>query len=298
MEMHQVRYFVALARTLNFTRAAEECNVTQPSLTRAIKLLEHELGGELVRRERGLTHLTELGRRVLPLLTQCHESAVTARETAAAMKRRKVASLRLALPDGVPIGPFAGHLGELVRVFEGLALDIRRGGPAETAAALRDGEADLAVAEPESMTWERFESWPLFRDGVAAAVAPWHRLAEDASATPASLRGERLALSRRASAPGLDGALDALGLEPVARITVCADADARALAAAGAAVAVGPRSALNDPGLTTRPVDGLDLWRDLRLYAVAGRFREPPAAMLAMLLRAADWSAYAAEATA
>ncbi len=42
MEMHQVRYFLAVAQLLNFTRAAEECNVTQPSLTRAIKQLEAE----------------------------------------------------------------------------------------------------------------------------------------------------------------------------------------------------------------------------------------------------------------
>src|SRR6266849_2465388 len=40
MEMHQVRYFLAVARVFNFTRAADECNVTQPSLTRAIKQLE------------------------------------------------------------------------------------------------------------------------------------------------------------------------------------------------------------------------------------------------------------------
>ena len=54
MEMHQIRYFLGVSRTLNFTRAAEECNVSQPSLTRAIKLLEEELGGELFRRERNL----------------------------------------------------------------------------------------------------------------------------------------------------------------------------------------------------------------------------------------------------
>lgn len=40
MEMHQVRYFLAVAEQLNFTKAAESCNVSQPSLTRAIKLLE------------------------------------------------------------------------------------------------------------------------------------------------------------------------------------------------------------------------------------------------------------------
>ena len=58
MEMQQVRYFVTLAQVLNFTRAAEQCNVTQPALTRAILLLEHELGGPLFHRERGYTHLS------------------------------------------------------------------------------------------------------------------------------------------------------------------------------------------------------------------------------------------------
>ena len=44
MEMHQVRYFLAVTDALNFTRAAELCNVSQPALTRAIQQLEEELG--------------------------------------------------------------------------------------------------------------------------------------------------------------------------------------------------------------------------------------------------------------
>ena len=59
--MHQIRYFLAVSETLNLTRAAERCNVAQPSLTRAIKALETELGGEVLRRERALSHLTDLG---------------------------------------------------------------------------------------------------------------------------------------------------------------------------------------------------------------------------------------------
>ena len=51
MEMHQIRYFLAVCQELNFTRAAETCHVAQPSLTRAIKLLEEELGGLLLVRE-------------------------------------------------------------------------------------------------------------------------------------------------------------------------------------------------------------------------------------------------------
>jgi hypothetical protein len=74
MEMHQIRYFLAAARTLNFTHAAEECHVAQPSLSQAIKKLEEELGGLLFRRERSLTHLTDLGR----MVSHCLPSATTA----------------------------------------------------------------------------------------------------------------------------------------------------------------------------------------------------------------------------
>ena len=60
MELQQIRYFLALARLLNFTRAAEQCNVTQPALTRAIQKLELELGGILIHREHQLTQLSDL----------------------------------------------------------------------------------------------------------------------------------------------------------------------------------------------------------------------------------------------
>src|SRR5262245_12530141 len=97
MEMHQVRYFLAVARTLNFTRASEECHVSQPSLTRAIKHLEGELGADLFRRERPAAQLTELGERMLPLLQQCYDSALGARALASSIKAGDVSALRLAL---------------------------------------------------------------------------------------------------------------------------------------------------------------------------------------------------------
>src|SRR3954468_23777946 len=82
MEMHQVRYFLAVADELNFTRAAERCHVAQPSLTRAIKLLEEELGGPLFHRERANTHLSELGQMVKPYLEQVYGQAQEAKRQA------------------------------------------------------------------------------------------------------------------------------------------------------------------------------------------------------------------------
>src|SRR5947207_10675287 len=127
MEMHQVRYFLAVARVLNFTRAADECNVTQPSLTRAIKQLEAELGGDLFRRERPAAQLTELGLRMHPLLKQCYEAAIGARSLAASFKSGEVGALRIALTHAVDMTLLVPHLEQLKRYFNRLEFRLLRG---------------------------------------------------------------------------------------------------------------------------------------------------------------------------
>ena len=103
MEMQQVRYFVSLAQTLNFTRAAEQCNVSQPALTRAIQQLEHELGGPLFHRERNNTHLSELGRMMLPYLETVYASTLAAKD--AAKSAKKIENVTLTLGAMCTIGP-------------------------------------------------------------------------------------------------------------------------------------------------------------------------------------------------
>ncbi len=83
MEMHQIRYFLALSEELNFTRAARRCGVTQPSLTNAMRALERELGAPLFHR-RPRIELTELGGAIRPYLQEIARHAHNARETARA----------------------------------------------------------------------------------------------------------------------------------------------------------------------------------------------------------------------
>src|SRR5262245_30774573 len=128
MELHQIRYFLSVAKTLNFTQAADECHVAQPSLSRAIKLLEEELGGELFRRERSLSHLTDLGRLMLPLLTQSYESAAAAKSLAASYQKGTIAPLRLALSHTINLAVLVRPLTELVKAFPGLELQFFKGG--------------------------------------------------------------------------------------------------------------------------------------------------------------------------
>jgi hypothetical protein len=82
MEIHQVRYFLALCEEQNFTRAAKRCGVAQPSLSRAIKQLEAELGGSLFDRDRLSTRLTDLGILVRPEFTWINRSTAEAKRKA------------------------------------------------------------------------------------------------------------------------------------------------------------------------------------------------------------------------
>src|SRR5262245_64701871 len=97
MEIQEIRYFLALCETLNFTRASERCNVSQPALTRAIQHLEGKLGGPLVHRERGNTHLTELGRIMQPYFEQVAGQMEAARRRAQSMAKLKGATLTVGL---------------------------------------------------------------------------------------------------------------------------------------------------------------------------------------------------------
>ena len=106
--MHQVRYFLAVADTLNFTRAAEQCHVSQPALTRAIQQLEEELGGLLRRRERRLTHLTDFGRLIEPHLRQLFADAEAAKTTAKRFLNMQAAELRLGVMCTIGPARFMG----------------------------------------------------------------------------------------------------------------------------------------------------------------------------------------------
>lgn len=293
MEMHQVRYFLAVARTLNFTRAAEDCNVSQPSLTRAVKLLEYELGGDLLRRERSHTHLTELGERMLPLLAQCFESAASAKAIAAAMKSRRIAALRLGLPHSVDVLPLMPHIVELLEQFEGLAFRLVRGSAGEIAEALREGAADLAVCGPQEMSWERFESWPLFAEPLHLAFLDGHRFANRESVQIHELKPETLIVRRFCEThSSVETMLAGQGVDLGFAVEAGSERDALAFLAAGAGVLLAPVSLTLPAGVRAARIEGLDLTRELRVYAVSGRHRGPAAAMLVTQLRAADWSAF------
>ncbi len=82
---------------------------------------------------------------MLPLLRQCYESAVSARELAMSMKKGEVASLRLALSHTFDINLLMPHLNEVRRRFERLDCRLLRGTAAEVVELLKSGDAELGI---------------------------------------------------------------------------------------------------------------------------------------------------------
>ncbi|MBS0245169.1 MAG: LysR family transcriptional regulator [Proteobacteria bacterium] len=291
MEMQQVRYFLAVAKALNFTQAAADCNVPQPSLSRAIKALEDELGGALFVRERALTHLTDLGRMMLPLLTQCHDSAVAAKSLAASYKKGATAPLRIALSHTINLALLVPALTELAKAFPGLELQFFRGDGPSIADRLRGGGSELAVAGPLGESWERLDAWPLFDEGYELVVNKAHPLAMRNRVSLAEIADARL-ISRPycEQADELDALLRTAGIEQKAGDHILSDQDMLSLLEANVGIALMPESARGNVALRGVAVDGVRLRRSVSLYAVAGRGRSAAATGLMKLLRAADWT--------
>ena len=295
MEMHQVRYFLAVARTLNFTRAAEECHVAQPSLTRAIRQLEGELGGDLFRRERPQAQLTELGQRMLPLLKQCYESALSARSLASAIKKGEVGSLRLAISHTIDPALVTPHVVELSKLFTGLELKLLRGNGTEVLEYLKKGDVELGIAAQLGEEWERLDSWALFTEDFQLFVNATHDFAQQPSVAVDSLKKERLMV--RTYCETTAELLETLRMREfdVTRFhEVSADGDLVALLQAGLGMALVPRSTQGHASVARVALDGIEFKRTIHVYGVAGRQRTAVASAMLKMLRAYDWTNYAA----
>lgn len=291
MEMHQVRYFLAVADELNFTRAAEKCGVTQPSLTRGIQRLESELGGELFRRERSLTHLTQLGKLMLPSLKAVYESAVSAKALADSFRTGDRVPIGLALGHTISISMVSLLLAELARVLPGSEIQLVRGEPEEVAEQLKSGDLEIALAGNLGEDWDRLTTWPLFVEKFVVVVPQHHDLASHTSIALDKL-SDTVLLPRpcERETSEINAQLQAFGLQQNANYRICSDGDLLALVNAGHGCAFFPESSVPSDAPGRLPIEDCTIVRTVKLFAVAGRQRSPGADIILKILRAVDWS--------
>ena len=285
MELTQVRYFLALCRTLNFSRAAEESHVTQPAFSRAIQRLEEELGGALIFRERTLTRLTELGREMRPHFETMVEAAEAAHTLAAARQKNVPRSLRIGLGPGIPATPITGAVAEILRVLPGTEIHFTEA-PSGTLVdnMLADG-LDCALLPDEAPLPERLNRWPIFTDSATLICPESHPLARHNQCTLADLEGQTLLLGDGCGSFG--ERLAQMAATPVRTQRMRASAaQMQELVRAGLGLALLSSRASIAPPLAARAFVDPMLERQILLTAVAGRLMNQAAAGFVRLCRA------------
>src|ERR1700730_598868 len=150
MEMHQLRYFVAVARSGNFSRAADECRVAQPSLSQQILKLEDEVGERLFERTRRRAILTPAGTLFLPHALNILEAAERGRQEIREMGGQVRGKIVLgALPT---IAPY--FLPEIIRLFRekylGAELILHEEATQQLLRGIDENELDLALISDAS----------------------------------------------------------------------------------------------------------------------------------------------------
>jgi DNA-binding transcriptional LysR family regulator len=268
LELHQVRYFLALCRTLNFTRAAESCKVTQPALTRAIQRLEDELGGPLLYRERSLTQLTPLGRAMMPHLEATLRAAEMVSRAAAAL-RQQTPVLRVGLVDGLSASLIAPSLAELARRFPGLELYLQSDDQRPLIDSLLLGEMDAALLIDDGDLPDRLDCWKLLHEGCRAVFPQGHPFEHEPCVKLPALANETVVRG-----DGWGGAWVRLGGE-VHRLRASSWEQAQHMVAVGLGVALLPQHVVLLPGLLARPVPEAGDMRAVVLAAVNGRMYSP-----------------------
>lgn len=274
VQFHQLQYFVAVAETRHFTRAADLVHVAQPSLSQQIKALERELGADLFLRARGNITLTDAGEALLPLARRILADADTARHEVQELAQLRSGRVRL----GATPSLCTGLLPDVLRAFHdrypGIRLLIEEGGSHDLVRELARGALDLAlVVLPLPTPSPALTTVELLREDLVVVSSP------DAPAPGggggrravrvADLEGERLVMFRH----GYDlreltvAACRAEGFEPDFAVEGGEMDAVLGFVRAGLGVAVVPRmvAARSGPGLRVTPLAPPGLERTIAL---------------------------------
>jgi DNA-binding transcriptional LysR family regulator len=294
MELHQLRYFVAVAEERHFTKAAHGLRVAQPSVSRAIRVLEEELGTSLFHRMKGNVALTPAGETLLPwarrVLTDVDGATGEVRELADLRRGR----LAVGATPSLTITLLPPALAKFHAAFPGIDLVVHEAGSRDLVAELEQGALDVALVIMP-VRHETLETAPLLREELVVAVPHDHPLAARKNVPIAELKGVPLVMFR----DGYDlrattvAACRRAGFEPVFALEGGEMDGVLRFTAAGLGVAVvpslvidptGPLKAVRLAEPLTRTI-GFANRRDRRLSRAGREFVET----VRGLVRARDW---------
>ena len=289
MEMHQVRYFLAVSEASNFTRAARQCHVAQPSLTSAIKKLEAELGGELFHRQRSGTQLTELGRLVQPHMERISEAAAAAQADAAGFRALEAPTVHLGVMSTIAARQMVDFVADLNRSLPNLTLTIREAAGRDLVTDLLEGDIDIAMLALPDLP-DSLRATGLYSERYAVGFASGHRFELLNEVPVEELNGEDYLVRLHCEFTDHFEALGVKeGFDAKVRYSTEREDWVQAMVLAGVGCSIMPEFSPQMPGILTRPVTAPEVSRTVSLVTVAGRRHTPAIDAFVRMARRHDW---------
>lgn len=291
MELRRVRQFLAVCRHGSFSRAADECGISQPALTKAVKALEEEVGGALLHREGRRLVVSELGQMVLPYLQRLAGEQDAVLTVARNFRLLAQAPLRIGiLPT---IGPM--RIGRFLRAFRdahaGVELAVSEGSVDRLTAQLEGAEIDVAIVNLSGRLDDRFRHELLYREPYVVIFAPGHRFATQDTVRLADLDGEdyvdRLACEMREMVMQVVGERS---IRLYARFRSEREDWVQTMVAAGLGFAFMPEYSVTMSGTQSRMLVEPGVAREVHAVEVRGRPRTPAASLFLNDLARFDWT--------
>ena len=276
MEMHQIRYFISVCQNGSFTRAAEECGISQPALTAAIKKLETELGDPLFRREGRKVFLSPLGKLMRPKLESVIEDMRSIELTVQDYKLLERVPLRLGIMSTIGVDRVSQCIANFQLGHPGVDLEIHQGPLEELVQKLQDDEINMAILSSPAGFDESYRVHPMYRDRYMVIFPPTHRLREFTAVRLADLSGEnyvdRLACEYREIVMATCADQN---IELYAHFRAERDDWIQAMVARGLGFSFMPEGAITHGGVSSRPLVEPEVSRDVSLVYMPGRKHSP-----------------------
>jgi len=291
MELNQIKYFLNLAETLNFTKAARLSGVSQPSLTRSIQRLEDELGARLLYRDGKDTRLTALGRdlqvefmQIDKVVSNIHDLA----ESSTAGIRRM---LSIGVATTIASSTISEFLASVLRNLPSLELYIHPMLPGESDDEVLSGKYNMCFLPNPPALNPKLSTVILFEERMMLGMSANYHLAKNDIVTPEQMAEEPY-LDRIYCEFRTQFAQHFMDRNIVMRPRVQSEREdwVQQLAADGFGVCALPERSGIAKGLALRPVKGLNFTREVTLVAVSGSGNPPEIRQIIDLAKAFNWS--------
>ncbi|MEG4585232.1 LysR family transcriptional regulator [Microcoleus sp. MOSTC5] len=248
MELRHLRYFIAVAEELNFTRAAEKLHIAQPPLSQQIQHLEAELGFQLFRRTKRTVQLTAAGQVFFEeagkILLQVDRAIELGRQTS----RGELGQLTIGFVSSAAHNVVPAILQAFRTRCPAVKLELHELTTNEQLQRLRFGQIDIGFVRPP-VEEEGINSEIVFREPLIVALPETHHLADRANVELRELSAEPFILFPRSLAPGLYDRIVSLcqqaGFSPIAAQEAIQMQTIVSLVAAEMGVAIVPASMQN-----------------------------------------------------